>query len=294
MRNPAVRLLRLDEVPIDECDRAFRHSPARGLFAAITAICASGVFILLGWQRGNILAYYLGAITLLGLLMTRRLIVARFQPTNWLVRLSDAGLFVHFRSYLNYHLPREEPTVVFVPHEEIRSVRLVRQRRDIPDMDGARSQLNSVSEQRRRLVEIHLAADSSLLARALANELRLRGSREPHWYGSASTLYNDYPARMASSTVLQLDWRVVPSAKIFLAAMQRYTDIKGSVEISEDYVHLEGVSREEQERRLLELVKTGQTISAIQIARRLYSYDLTQAKAFVDSLLAGKGTRPPS
>src|SRR5262245_44261193 len=52
-------------------------------------------------------------------------------------------------------------------HEEIRSVRLVRQRRAIPNMDGARTQLDSVSEQRGRLVEIDLAADSSLLAQAL-------------------------------------------------------------------------------------------------------------------------------
>jgi hypothetical protein len=289
-----MRLLRLDEVPIGERDRVFRHSPARALFAALTAICASAVFILLGWQGGSVLAYYLAAITLLGLLLMRRLIVARFQPSNWLVRLSDAGLYVQFRSYLNYHLPKEDPTVVFIPHEEIRSVRLVRQRRDIPDMDGARSQLNSVSAQRRSLVEINLAADSSLLARALADELRRRGPEEAHWYGHASTLYKDYPARLASPGSLQLEWKAVPRARIFLAALQRYTDIKDSVEVSEDYLHLEGLSREEQERRLRELVETGQTISAIRIARRLYSYDLTQAKAFVDSLLARKGTRPPS
>jgi len=224
----------------------------------------------------------------------RGIVLARFQPTNWLVRLSDAGLYVQFRSYLNYHLLREEPTVVFIRHEEIRSVRLVRQRRAIPNMDGARTQLDSVSEQRGRLVEIDLAADSSLLAQALANEVRLRGAKEPHWYGSASTLYKDYPARLASPTLLQLEWKVVPSAGAFLKAMQRHTDIAASVEVPEDYVHLEGLSREEVEERLLELVETGQTILAIRIARELYSYDLTQARAFVDSLAAAKGTRRPS
>jgi len=289
-----MRLLRLDEVPTGERDRVFRHSPARALFAALAALCAAGGFFLFGWQHGSVLAYYLAGVTLLGPLVMRGIVLARFQPSNWLVRLCDAGLFVHFRSYLNYHLPQEDPTVVFIPHEEIRSVRLVRQRRAIPNMDGARTQLDSVSEQRGRLVEIDLAADSSLLAQALANEVRLRGAKEPHWYGSASTLYKDYPARLASPTLLQLEWKVVPSAGVFLKAMQRHTDIAASVDASEDYVHLEGLSREDLEKRLLELVETGQTILAIRIARELYSYDLAQAKAFVDSLAAAKGTRRPS
>jgi hypothetical protein len=286
-----MRLLRLDEVPIS--DRVFRYSPARGLFAALAAICTGGGLILLGWQRGSILAYYLSGVTLLGLLVMRRFIFARFQPSNWLIRLSDDGLFVHFRSYLNYHLSEDDLTVVFIPHKEIRSLRLVRQHRDIPEMDGARSRLNSVSEQRRRLVELDLAADSSPLAQALADELRRRGPKETHWYGSASTLYKDYPARLASPTLLQLDWKVVPSARVFLEAMQRYTDIAGPLEVSEDYVHLEGLSRGEQEAHVLELAETGQTIAAIRIARKLYSCDLTQAKAFIESLVAGKTTRPP-
>src|SRR5262245_12178151 len=163
-----MHLLRLDEVPIGERDRVFRHSPARALFAALAALCAAGGFFLFGWQHGSVLAYYLAGLTLLGLLVMRGIVLARFQPSNWLVRLSAAGLYVQFRSYLNYHLLREEPTVVFIRHEEIRSVRLVRQRRDIPDMDSERSQVNNASAQRRRLVEIDLTADSSLLAQALA------------------------------------------------------------------------------------------------------------------------------
>src|SRR5262245_44261192 len=109
-----MRLLRLDEVPTGERDRVFRHSSARALFAALAALCAAGGFFLFGWQRGSVLAYYLAGLTLLGLLVMRHFVLARFQPSNWLVRLCDAGLFVHFRSYLNYHLPQADPTVVFI------------------------------------------------------------------------------------------------------------------------------------------------------------------------------------
>ena len=52
----------------------------------------------------------------------------------------------------------------------------------------------------------------------------------------------------------------------------------------------EGLTRDEQEARLLELSETGQGMAAITLARRLYGYDLTQAKAFVDGLRNGKGS----
>jgi hypothetical protein len=37
-------------------------------------------------------------------------------------------------------------------------------------------------------------------------------------------------------------------------------------------------------KRLLELAETGQTMAAIYLARRLYSYDLTEARTFVEDL----------
>jgi hypothetical protein len=58
--------------------------------------------------------------------------------------------------------------------------------------------------------------------------------------------------------------------------------------VAEDFVHLQGLSREEQEKRLRDLVERGQTIAAIYIARRIYSYDLNQARIFVDGLCGGK------
>ena len=175
-----MQLMRLAEVSTSQRDRVFRYSLVRALFAAFAVPCASGGLLLLGWHQRSRLAYYIAGVLLLGLVLMRRFILARFQPSNWLARMNDEGIFVQFRSYLNYHFPAEDLTVVFIPYPEIRSVRLVRQRRAILDWDETQTQ------QRRRLVEFELAGDSAPLAPALADESARRAPAEARWYGTTS------------------------------------------------------------------------------------------------------------
>ena len=283
-----MRLLRLSEVPTSERDRVFRHSPARALLLAFGVTLASAALILHAWSERSPLGYYIAGVMLLGLLLLRRLILARFRPSNWLARMNDEGLFVQFRSYLNFHFPAGDLTVAFIPYREIRSVRLVRERRDIPYRDDEFRRGNRVSEQRRRLVEFELGADSALLAQALADEVARRAPRQARWYGASRTRYGHYPARMASPTSLQVEWNVVPSSKVLLDALSRFTNIAPAAEVRQDYAHLEGQTREQQEALLLELAQTGQTIAAISMARKLYSYDLAEARAFVEGLRTRK------
>ena len=91
-------------------------------------------------------------------------------------------------------------------------------------------------------------------------------------------------------TTLQPEWSVVPSADVLLDGLRPHTRIAIPLDVSQDYAHLDTLSRDEQEKRLRDLAATGQTIAAIQIARTLYSYDLAQARAFVEGLRAGKGS----
>lgn len=277
-----MQLMRLAEVPTSQRDRVFRYSPARALFVAFSVICASGGLVLLGWHQRSGLAYYLAGVLLLGLVLMHKFILARFRPSNWLVRMSDEGLFVQFRSYLNYHFPEEDLTVVFIPYHEIRSVQLMRERRDIPYRDPDRPLVERTSVQRRRLVEFELVGDSAPLAQALADE---PAKRPPN-----ATLYRHYPVRMAFPPFVQVEWNVVPSPQVLLDALRRYTNIATPIEVSQDYVNLKGLSHEEQGKRLLELAEAGQTIAAVCIARKLYSYDLTQARAFVEGLRSGKAS----
>jgi hypothetical protein len=188
----------------------------------------------------------------------------------------DEGVFVQFRSYLNHHFPGGDLTVVLIPYREIRSARLVRERRDVPYKDDPAARVDRVTQVWRRLVELELAVDAAPLARALAEESARRAC--------TGATYRHYPVRIASRITLQLEWNVVPRADVRLDYLRQHTSIAVPIEVSHDYAHLEGLSHEEQERRLRELAETGQTIAAIRIARTLYSYDLAQARAFVEGL----------
>ena len=276
-----MRLLRLRDVQTSPVDRVFRYSPMRiGIFSLALA-CAAVALVLVDWEGRRrstyYVAYYVVGVLVLGLVLMRRLVLARLRSSNWLVRMRDDGLLIQFRSYLNYHLPGEDVAVVSIPYQDIRSARLLRERTEIPAQDGNRKKT-------RRLVELELAGDVTPLSKAFAAESAKPGPREKTWHGNVSTLYRHYPVRMVSLPFLQVEWSVVPQATVFLDALRTHTKIAPPVAVSEDFLHIGSLSGEEQEKRLHDLDQRGETIAAIQIAARIYGYDLNRAKAFVEGL----------
>jgi hypothetical protein len=103
--------------------------------------------------------------------------------------------------------------------------------------------------------------------------------------GGANSRYHHFPVRLASPNFLTIEWGVVPSVQSILEALTRHTLVQREEETTRDFVNLDGLSREEQEVRLLELAESGDMIGAVAIARKLYSYDLTTAKTFVELLI---------
>jgi len=278
-----MRLLRIDQVDAGPDSKTYSHSR---IWALLVVFIISGVTCWLavrGWQTGSWLLYLPAALLTPGLLLFRRMIFARFRPTNWLVRSNGQGLFIQFRSYLNYHFPVDEPTVVFIVYSEIRSARLVRQRQELLDTSGDRS------ERRLRLIELELSGDVRLLEEALAFERSRSAPSEKRWYGKSSSRYQDYPVRMQSPTILQLEWSVLPGAGKFLDSLRPYTRVEEPISVSEDFSKLNGLTEEEQKQRLHQLDCEGQTITAIHLARQLYGCSLADAKDRVEKLRERKG-----
>ena len=73
----------------------------------------------------------------------------------------------------------------------------------------------------------------------------------------------------------------MPNAQTILDALTRHTLVQHPTAVSKNFVNLDGLSREEQESRLLELAQSGDMIGAVTMARTLYAYDLATAKNFV-------------
>jgi ribosomal protein L7/L12 len=72
--------------------------------------------------------------------------------------------------------------------------------------------------------------------------------------------------------------------------MRPWTTVADPVSISQDFAHLQGLSREEQQKQLRELAQRGETIAAIYTARKLYRCSLEEARAMVE----GSRTQPVS
>jgi hypothetical protein len=279
-----MQLMRLAEVPNGDRDKVYRYSPARAVMGAsvIVAICIW--LILFGRQTGLFLFYFFAGMLLLFTLLYQRLVFARFRPSNWLVRVTDNGLFIQFRSYLNYHFDGDDATVLFLPYPEIRSARLVRQKQLVSDGRG------SSQTKIRKLVELELGVDPAQIEQALVAEYARQAPKDTRWFGSSYTTYRHYPISLAPSGYLQIEWGVVPGSRAFVDALRKYTAIAPPAKVSQeqDYLHLDKLSREKQEEKLLQLAKQGDTIAAVTIARELYSYDLAEAKTFVEGLIATK------
>jgi len=279
-----MQLMRQAEVPAMVHDKVFRHSRSRALLGAFVLLTAAIGLVSFGWIKQIWLSYYVSGVIVICLLLFQKMITARFQPANWLVRLTDDGLFIKFRSYLNDHFPDQDLTVVLLSFAEIRSAKLVREHRQLPDRDEDGHA--TATTKHRTLVELEIASD----CRQLKEELDKERSRVIAGRGTSATRYHDFPVRVLAPDRLQIDWGVVPSAQNFLDLLTRHTLVRPAEVSTKDFVDLAALSREEQQARLLELAESGDMIGAIAMARRLYSYDLATAKSFVEGL-AGKNDR---
>lgn len=274
-----MQLLRLADVQISPSDRVYSYSRTR---AAVVLLIVLGTVAWLsfhavtaGWKVG----YYIAAAVLLFFLLAVRFITARFRSSNWLVRANDQAIFIQFRSYLNYHFPPEDMTVVFLSYGEIRWARMIRERVETLDPQG-----HGTTTQYLRYVELEIGGDVAPLAKALNAEITEKAPMEKRWYGRSSTEYQDHPVRMPRTPFLQLRWQVVPGAKKFLEALRQYTTIADPVSLTQDFVNLQNLGPEEQLRRLRELNERGEKIAAIYLARKLYGCGLAEAKDMVEQL----------
>jgi len=279
-----MRLLRLQDVEIGLNDRVFRHARLQALIVWLAGFAATTALFFHAYTGKWPPGYIFGSFLLLFVLLTLRMVTARFHPSNWLVRMNETGIYVQYRSYLNYQLPTDDPSVVFVSLGEIASARLVKERVATPDP----AKPGGTQTQYLRYVELELSGETAPLAKALQAERAEQAPLEKRWYGTSSTLFRDYPLTMTAPTFLRIRWDVVPGAHKFLDALRPYTVIADPVSLTQDFTRLKSLSREEQQQQLRELAARGQTITAMYAARKLYGCSLGEAKEMVDSLRENK------
>lgn len=225
-----MQFLRLLDVPADTAARVYRHPRLRALLLWLagmgTAAFVLGRAFTAAWPPG----YIFGLPLLLFVLLMRRFVTARFHRSNWLVRMTATELYVQYRSYLNFQLAADEPSVLVLSLGDISSVRLVKERIERPDpaKPGA-TQIEFL-----HFIDLELSCDTAELTHALQSERSQSAPMLKHWYGSSSTLYRDYPVTMSDQKVLRIHWNVVPRAQKFLEALRPFTAIADPVSLTRD------------------------------------------------------------
>jgi hypothetical protein len=192
-----------------------------------------------------------------------------FGARNWLARVSPAGLALHLRSFHNEHFPDDGPTVVRLEWREIAGVREVR---DVTPPAHSR-ELRGPS----RWVELELApgVDTAALA-ALVQHERERPAPSKTFLGITSrTRVGHVPVFVPAAGRIHLDW----VGRGLLAALGAHARVA-----ERRTVDRRAGSARALDARLEELVRRGDKLAAIQLARSEEPLSLLQAKNRVEEL----------
>ena len=241
------------------------------------------VFEFLGLSVAGL---FVGAIVLIcflaGLLFLFSALAA-LRSTNWTLRAGPEGIYLKLRNYGDFRLPPKDKVVAFIPKREIRKLGFIRRKtRRVGDKDFA------MDDQliRDEYLEIELfGADLSVITDALTMETRRH----------CPTLIKGVTARAKGAAVkvhpkdgvIRVDWktrgtRLLPPltrAEPVLASLYRTSEAE-----EPDEAPIKTLRYLDQESRLLEMVRRGDKIDALSLARDLYGFSLTEAHMFLKTL----------
>jgi hypothetical protein len=287
-----MQFLTFDQAEIQPFQSQYRYSVVNALVALLVTLVFTtgfGIAAFKAWKDGTwmgvLLFGWIGLWCGVFVLFANMIFRARRLPTNWLVRAQTDGLLMKYRSYLNHHFPADDQTVAFVPFAEIEWVREHRITSTVPG--GTRGDDTSY---RYRYAEFKVPEDlATELSKHVDAEMRQVAPRRSGWI-SGSSRSSHYPVQAISGGLIRVEWGVKPSLKHFLNEMKSRIEVKEKLGTSIDFRKIQNMSKAEQEQHLLELIETGDRISAVKVVKRLYKFNTTEAMRFVDefTMLPGK------
>ena len=103
------------------------------------AAALRGGYFQHGWHVPQGLAYGMAVVCGLLTWLCFGPLRASFHPANWILRITDAGVIIKYRSFLNRHFPSEDLQAVELTFAELASVRQVKETRQISGPTGRSS-----------------------------------------------------------------------------------------------------------------------------------------------------------
>ena len=299
----ALQLLAEAEVPVRPDDLLVRQAWGGRLAAAVLLLAlgaaAAGVVgvLLFGQSVSSPLGIALiGAIALIaGIISILCLLggavflgdaAAAMRTGNWVLRASAEALFIKLRHFADARLPRGDPVVAMLPRRLVRGVRGHDQRVRRVGTAGESRGTDDDALAPQAYLEIEVAVDLSPLVDRLAEERRL-------WVAAAIPGVRRRALGAAVSIrpdgSLRIDWhtsstRLRPALAAALTALRRHYPIAPPLATEQGPAGT--LDRAAQDRRLADMVRQGNTMDAVIIARTLYGFDLTRARRHVAGVTA--------
>jgi hypothetical protein len=208
---------------------------------------------------------------------------ASIASSNWLMKVSQRGLYIKYRSFLNRKYTTAEDTeVVFLEKSEIQTLYKVKLRKILPGNDP-----ETLSETYWYFLDIILNhSHTGDLAAALIAERK-----------HPVTHYKHFPVSMPDAQTLRLEWNYYkthtkPRIDRALEILSKFYTIEASHVIKTR--PLEQIEQEEFDSRIISLIQAEEYNEAMILVKRRYSYNTTQASLYIKQILKKHHINPDS
>lgn len=270
-----MRILRADDVAVEDADRVFRHSRTGDALAA-AAMVASGVALgAAAWYRALPLPIAIIAIALLFLLasMAVRTYRRSASPDNWLFASDESRILIKLRSHLNAESPEDRSRVIELGPADVVAFRVTKSRTSGHDSSGDPENTAST------FLDILLSGPSADVAEAI----RVERERQ-----SGGAVWRHYPVTLADASTLRVEWRgkyarIIPRVEEATRILERFAPaLAAEVERLDLGTSGRAPVNADVERQLRLLVDQGRVMEATVLAVRALGITQSEARRLID------------
>jgi hypothetical protein len=283
-----MQLYKLENIHLAVQEHIFKESSFLQFLAALLfAGMGIGMFL---WNRFGNLPFFVivisGIFLALFSIICFRHLAKTLTPTNWLVAVGPDRIIIKFRSYLNPHLPADDPQVVSLSFSEIEAAQITKEK-----IRYYGSQKNSKTTEYQTYLDLLIkAVNLQPLRKRLKYERSIKTYKNSgiYKYGTKS---HHYPVSVPEDKIIRIQWRgpgsyITPGVKKAADLLARQHIIIRPVQRQFcDFTKRAVQEGAKADDKILELAEKGKIFAAIRLAKQVYDYDTTQARQFVESLL---------
>lgn len=194
-----MRIVSIHDVPQQNILHTCKNQSWLSLLAVVLVM--AGITLIVALPKEEPTNPVLVAIPALVALFFAGMMLLRWRECrraeNWLLKLTEDGLYINLRSYRNYHLPTEKHQALFLPKDAVTGIGLTREVRYIPDRHRETKDQFSYID-----ILLDPATDLAPVESILYEERRLQP--EPGWFKRKK--YHDYPVRVLEPAGIRLVW----------------------------------------------------------------------------------------